>query len=91
MPEMNLQQYGWERRRDGWAEPQTCLELRLHFLVQVMIHRNQCDTYLLLNVLLTLLAWLPGMIHAMWVVLYTPASPREELGYHPLTRPHGRV
>lgn len=60
-------------------------------MLQVLIARNQCDTYLLLNLLLTLLAWLPGVIHAIWVVM----ERRQEdsgvffgaAGYSPLTRP----
>jgi hypothetical protein len=31
--------------------------------------RDQLDSYLLLNILLTLLGWLPGLIHAVWVLL----------------------
>ena len=37
--------------------------------LQVLISRNEIDTYFWLNLLLTLLAWLPGVCHAVWVVL----------------------
>ena len=30
--------------------------------------RNELDSYFWLNLLLTLLAWLPGVAHAMWVL-----------------------
>ena len=47
-----------------------------------MIARDALDSYFWLNLLLTLLAWLPGALHAIWVVL---ERPEEEGG--PLTRP----
>ena len=34
-----------------------------------MLVRDELDSYFLLNVLLTLLGWLPGLIHAVWVLL----------------------
>lgn len=34
-----------------------------------MLVRDALDNYLLINVLLTLLGWLPGVIHALWVLL----------------------
>jgi hypothetical protein len=37
-------------------------------LPQVLIARNELDSYFWLNLLLTLLAWLPGVAHAMWVL-----------------------
>ena len=49
---------------------------------QVVIARDALDSYFWLNLLLTLLAWLPGALHAIWVVL---ERPEEEGG--PLTRP----
>eukprot|EP00887_Chlorella_sp_A99_P004193 scaffold23.g4193.t1 len=64
--------------------------------VHVLIARNACDTYLLLNLLLTLLAWLPGAIHAVWVVCERRqedgtyyAGVAHATGYEPLTRPGG--
>lgn len=32
----------------------------------VVIARNQIDSIFWLNLLLTLLAWLPGVVHAYW-------------------------
>lgn len=52
----------------------------------VAISRDACDTTLLLNVLLTLLAWLPGWLHATWVVA-SRGDPEAPWGYEPLTRP----
>lgn len=51
---------------------------------QVMITRDALDSYFWLNLLLTLLAWLPGALHAWWVVLERP-SDGDDAG--PLTRP----
>lgn len=34
--------------------------------LQVLIARNQLDSLFWLNLLLTLLAWLPGVAHAFW-------------------------
>lgn len=55
----------------------------------VMIARDALDTYFWLNLLLTLLGWLPGMIHAVWVLINRNPLSGEEVwaGYAPLTRP----
>lgn len=37
-------------------------------LLQVLIARDALDSYFWLNLLLTLLAWLPGVAHAIWVL-----------------------
>ncbi|PSC70125.1 monovalent Cation:Proton antiporter-1 family [Micractinium conductrix] len=37
----------------------------------VFIARDSCDSSVLLNILLTLLGWIPGIIHAVWVLLKT--------------------
>ena len=58
----------------------------LQLSAQVAISRDACDTTLLLNVLLTLLAWLPGWLHATWVVA-SRSDPEAPWGYGPLTRP----
>ena len=47
------------------------------------------DSHFWLSVVLTLLAWLPGVLHALWVVLVLgPADEADlEAGGGPLTRP----
>ncbi|PSC68270.1 Plasma membrane proteolipid [Micractinium conductrix] len=57
----------------------------------VMLVRDELDSYFLLNVLLTLLGWLPGLIHAVWVLLNRNPSAENVWGYEPLTRPGGMV
>ncbi|KAK0744909.1 hypothetical protein B0T21DRAFT_358640 [Apiosordaria backusii] len=41
--------------------------------VAVFLKRG-CDAHFFLNILLTILAWLPGMIHAMYVVVRYPGD-----------------
>ncbi|KAL4448634.1 hypothetical protein ABPG75_005853 [Micractinium tetrahymenae] len=54
----------------------------------VMIVRDELDTYFWLNLLLTLLGWLPGMIHAIWILFNrNPLAEMDAWGYGPLTRP----
>ncbi len=54
--------------------------------LQVLIVRDALDAYFLLNLLLTMLAWIPGVLHAIWVVL-SQFNYEEGGGYEPLTRP----
>jgi uncharacterized membrane protein YqaE (UPF0057 family) len=51
--------------------------------LQVIIARDRFDNYFWLNLLLTLLAWLPGALHAVWVVV----EHTRDLADEPLTRP----
>jgi len=41
----------------------------------VFIKRNACDLDVLINILLTILGWIPGIIHALYVVFKTPSPP----------------
>lgn len=61
--------------------PAPCLAL------QVLIKTNAFDTNFWINVILTLLAWLPGAIHALWVVFNEPGKDE----FSPLTRPFAEV
>ena len=60
--------------------------LQFFCALQVLIARDSLDSYFWLNLLLTLLAWLPGALHAIWVVVQ---HTREQDGLEegPLTRP----
>ena len=81
-------------RPKPWERSPGTLHLKVPFFPsrpskrQVLIQNNALDTDFLLNLLLTLLAWLPGMIHAMWVILRKPAS---DGLLDPLTRPVSNV
>lgn len=41
--------------------------------VAVFLKRG-CDAHFFINILLTILAWLPGMIHAFYVVVRYPGD-----------------
>ncbi|VIO88279.1 Uncharacterized protein BM_BM7508 [Brugia malayi] len=57
-----------------------CLSLILVILcfifppLAVLIVRG-CDVHLLLNIIFTILAWLPGVIHAIYICFYFQSSP----------------
>jgi hypothetical protein len=48
--------------------------------VQVLIARGELDSYFWVNLLLTLLAWLPGVAHALWVLCSRNPLARELRG-----------
>ncbi len=48
----------------------------------MVIARDAVDNYLWLNLVLTLLAWLPGALHAAWVVLVVKQGSQDS--YEPL-------
>ncbi|KAL6770399.1 hypothetical protein ACKKBF_B03675 [Auxenochlorella protothecoides x Auxenochlorella symbiontica] len=56
----------------------------------VLINRNAFDTHFFINLILTFLAWIPGVIHALWVVFKEPADIDNYL-HDPLTRPGALV
>ncbi|UJR23514.1 hypothetical protein I4U23_026509 [Adineta vaga] len=35
----------------------------------VYLHQGSCNNTTLINLILTILFWLPGFIHALWVIL----------------------
>lgn len=46
----------------------------------VLIARGELDSYFWVNLLLTLLAWLPGVAHALWVLCTRNPLARESQG-----------
>lgn len=70
---------------DGRGSPsvRTCSLFLVAFFcppIAVLIARGEIDSYFWLNLLLTLLAWLPGVVHAMWVLLSRNPLSREQHG-----------
>ncbi|EFN56108.1 hypothetical protein CHLNCDRAFT_144706 [Chlorella variabilis] len=59
----------------------------------VLISRGEIDSYFWVNLLLTLVGWLPGVAHAVWVLCSRNPLAQEEMwaGYAALTRPNGYV
>ena len=58
----------------------------------MLIARNRLDSYFWLNLLFSPLAWLPGWLHASWVVLERSRGDEQEPYLYPtygesLTRP----
>ncbi|CAM4741222.1 unnamed protein product [Rotaria magnacalcarata] len=35
----------------------------------VYLHQNNCNSTVLLNLILTIIGYVPGLIHALWVIL----------------------
>lgn len=62
------------------------------FVLQVLIDRNDFDSYFWINLLLTFFAFIPGIIHALWAICYrSPSYAPAYALYSPLTRPNDIV
>lgn len=50
--------------------------------VAVLVHSG-CGSAFLINILLTCLAWLPGLIHAMYVIFKDPPASKNQQQQYP--------
>ncbi|KAI6177975.1 UPF0057 membrane protein F47B7.1 [Aphelenchoides besseyi] len=49
---------------------QQIIEIILCILLPPLAHANDCNVHVLISIVLCLIAWVPGVIHAIWYCFF---------------------